>query len=75
MSYIKFRNSMQHFNGEISPINNNTVIVSNCPKNTSGFGLYLDNDLMVGDYHDYVHNINDDSLPSYTYKYSNRKDF
>ncbi len=68
MSYIKFNNSPSRINGIIKPITPNIIEV-NQPLNQSGLNLYLDNDMLIGDYNSYttLYRKIDDS----TYQYSN----
>ena len=58
-------------NGIIKPINSNVIEVSNLPLMTDGFEVYMDNDVLVGDYKAYktLYRMIDDN----TYQYSNNE--
>lgn len=67
MPYIKFRNSNFNINDfTLTIIDNHTVELENVEKNLSGFRLYLDNDMMIGDYYNFTHDYCEPNKTVYT---------
>lgn len=54
MPYIKFNDSEDKYNIPIKIIDEHTIRIEKAPQNLSGVCLFLDNDLMVGDYSSYI---------------------
>lgn len=54
MSYIKFNNTQSRINATVTPISGTVVEVDGNNKNDSGFSLYLDNGMLIGDYNNYT---------------------
>lgn len=54
MSYIKFNNTQSKINATITPISSTIVEVDGTNKNDSGFSLYLNNGMLIGDYNNYT---------------------
>lgn len=69
MSYIKFLDSTSKIQDAIiMPLSEHIIEVKFSILNTSGLGLYLDNDMLIGDYNDYttVYKIIDDNSTQYS---------
>lgn len=63
MPYLKFNDSNDKFeNYKLELLDTNKVKVIGCIKNNSGFGIYADNDSLLGQYYDYRQDYNDPNV-------------
>ena len=70
MSYIKFLNDDEHFQGVIKVVDEHTIEVQNCPRHLSGFELYTDADYMFGDYGEFKYDYEEPDLGKNVYRYT-----
>ncbi len=70
MSYIKFLDNDDHFQGIIKVIDEHTVEVRNCFRNLSGFQLFTDSDFMFGDYSKFNYDYEEPIAEENVYKYT-----
>ena len=68
--YIKIVGDTTKYQGTIQSLNPHLIKVSGLIQHTSGFRLYLDNDVLVGDYSAFVYPYLDPNLGEGVYEYS-----
>ena len=69
--YIKMVGDATKYQGTLENVGSHLIKVSGLIQHTSGFQLYLDNDVLVGDYSDYIYPYNDPNLGEGVFEYSN----
>ena len=70
MSYIKFLNSEEHYQGIVKVIDEHTIEIRNCDKHLGGFQLFTDADYMFGDYSDFAYDYEEPNLGKKIYRYT-----
>lgn len=70
MSYIKFLNSEEKFQGVVKVIDEHTIEVQKCDKHIGGFQLFTDADYMFGDYSAFKYDYEDPNLGKQVYRYT-----
>jgi hypothetical protein len=70
MSYIKFLNSEEKFQGIIKVIDEHTIEVQKCDKHIGGFQLFTDADYMFGDYSAFKYDYEEPNLGKQIYRYT-----
>lgn len=68
--YIKMVGDATKYQGTLENVGSHLIKVSGLIQHTSGFQLYLDNDVLVGDYSDYIYPYNDPNLGEGVFEYS-----
>ena len=68
--YIKIVGDATKYQGTLERIGLHLIKVSGLIQHTSGFRLYLDNDILVGDYSKFIYPYNDPNLGEGVYEYS-----
>lgn len=68
--YIKIVGDTTKYQGKIERIGIHLIKVSGLIQHTSGFRLYLDNDVLVGDYSTFIYPYLDPNLGEGVYEYS-----
>lgn len=68
--YIKIVGDATKYQGKLERVNLHLIKVSGLIKHESGFRLYLDNDVMVGDYSNFIYPYNDPNLGEGIFMYS-----
>lgn len=68
--YIKIVGDATKYQGNLERIGLHLIKVSGLIQHTSGFRLYLDNDILVGDYSKFIYPYNDPNLGEGIYEYS-----
>lgn len=69
--YIKMVGDATKYQGTLENVGSHLIKVSGLIQHTSGFQLYLDNDVLVGDYSDYIYPYNNPNLGEGVFEYSN----
>ena len=70
MSYIKFLNSEEKFQGVVKVIDEHTIEVQKCDKYIGGFQLFTDADYMFGDYSAFKYDYEAPNLGNQIYRYT-----
>lgn len=70
MSYIKFLNSEEKFQGIIKVVDKHTIEVQKCDKHIGGFQLFTDADYMFGDYSAFKYDYEEPNLGKQIYRYT-----
>lgn len=70
MSYIKFLNSEEKFQGIIKVVDEHTIEVQKCDKHIGGFQLFTDADYMFGDYSTFKYDYEEPNLGKQVYRYT-----
>ena len=68
--YIKIVGDTTKYQGKLERMNAHLIKVSGLIQHTSGFRLYLDNDVLVGDYSAFIYPYLDPNLGEGVYEYS-----
>ena len=68
--YIKIVGDTTKYQGTLENMGNHLIKVSGLIQHTSGFQLFLDNDVLVGDYSNYIYPYDDPNLGEGVYEYS-----
>lgn len=68
--YIKIVGDTSKYQGKLERVGLHLIKVSGLTQHTSGFRLYLDNDVLVGDYSTFVYPYLDPNLGEGIYEYS-----
>lgn len=70
MSYIKFLNSEEKFQGVVKVVDEHTIEVQKCDKHIGGFQLFTDADYMFGDYSAFKYDYEEPNLGKQVYRYT-----
>ena len=70
MSYIKFLDNDEHYQGIVKVIDEHTIEVRNCDRHIGGFQLFTDADYMFGDYSDFKYDYEEPNLDKKVYRYT-----
>lgn len=70
MSYIKFLNSEEKFQGIVKVVDEHTIEVQKCDKHIGGFQLFTDADYMFGDYSAFKYDYEEPNLGKQIYRYT-----
>lgn len=70
MSYIKFLNSEEKFQGVVKVVDEHTIEVQKCDKHIGGFQLFTDADYMFGDYSTFKYDYEEPNLGKQVYRYT-----